>query len=266
MRRLRSERWAIIWLALCACTSTPPLRFGTTSTVQQSGALDGLDSLWNGTKLAVVIAGSGQILRSAADGNLDVVLTHAPSLEARFMDSAHAALRCPFVQSRFALLGPAADPAHVAQAGDARDAFRRMARTGVVFVSRGDSSGTHVRELALWKAAGVEPLGYDWYIETGADQGANVRQADQWQGYTLVDLPTFAKLKDIDLKVLYSQAGDTLLANPYTLYVVKNTPPHNDAAAFAQWAVTAWRAHILTLRLPDGTPAFAARPGSCTPA
>lgn len=233
--------------------------------MQQSGALDGIDSLWDGTKLAVVIAGSGQILRSAADGNLDVVLTHAPALEARFMDPAHASLRCPLVASRFAVLGPAADPAHVAQAKNAADAFRRMARTGVVFVSRGDSSGTHVRELALWKAAGVDPQGNDWYIETGADQGANVRQTDQYQGYTLVDLPTFARLKNIDLKVLYTQAGDTLLTNTYTLYLVRTPIPHKDAAAFAQWAMTTWRAQILTLHLPDGTPAFATRPGPCTP-
>jgi len=253
-------------VGLATCTSERPLRFGTTTTVQQSGALEGIDTLWPPPhpRLAVIVAGSGQILRSAADGNLDVVLTHAPLLERKFLDSTHALLRCPMIVSAFAVVGPAADPARVARATSAADAFRRLGRTGAVFVSRGDSSGTHVKELALWRAAGVDPSGEDWYIETGADQAANLRQADEWKGYALADLPTFYAQRRLALTVLY--AGDAALTNPYTLYVVRvpDPPgPHPAAAAFAAWAMGAWRSRILARRLPDGRPAFAARAGAC---
>src|SRR6266571_5341838 len=141
MRALRKVMAALMCAAAAACTSTPPLRVGTTYTVQQSGALDLIDSLWSGVRVVSVIAPSGQILQAAARGDLDVVITHAPSLEARIL-AGHALLRCPFVSSRFALVGPAADPADVARAQHAVEAFTRIARARARFVSRGDSSGT----------------------------------------------------------------------------------------------------------------------------
>ena len=142
-----------------ACQPAPaPLRLGTTYTVQQSGALAVLESLWTGPRFTTVVAPSGQILRAAANGDLDVVITHAPALERRLLVAPGlAVLRCPLVASRFAIVGPAADPARVAAVPSAAAAFRRIAAVGAPFVSRGDSSGTHVKELALWQAAGVTP-------------------------------------------------------------------------------------------------------------
>src|SRR5437879_4575041 len=100
-----------------ACHGGPrPLRLGTTYTVQQSGALAVLEAHWTGAPLAVVVGPSGQILRSAAQGDLDVVITHAPALEARILGTAHTTLRCPLVASRFAVVGPPDDPAPVAAA------------------------------------------------------------------------------------------------------------------------------------------------------
>jgi len=240
-----------------------PLRLGTTYTVQQSGALAVLESLWTGAPLATVIAPSGQILRSAANGDLDVVITHAPALEARFLDSARTTLRCPLVASRFAVVGPAADRAGVARANDAADALRRIARARATFVSRGDSSGTHVKELALWRAAGeAAPPRAPWYVESGADQATTLHLADERDAYALADLPTFAQLADLRLRVLF--ARDTALTNPYTLYVVRTPDPHPAARAFADWATAAGRTRLLTLRLTDGTVAFAPREGACT--
>src|SRR5207248_8369981 len=133
-----------------------PLRLGTTFTVQQSGALALLDSLPPPDSLVTVISSSGQILQSAARGDLALVITHAPSLEERLLVApGHVALRCPFVTSRFAIVGPASDPAGVAGAPTAADAFHRIAVTRASFISRGDSSGTHIKELSLWQAAGV---------------------------------------------------------------------------------------------------------------
>jgi len=241
----------------------PPLRLGTTYTVQQSGALAVVES-WTGAPLATVVSPSGQILRSAAQGDLDVVITHAPTLERRILaEPGHVALRCPLVASRFAIVGPAADPARVAAAASAADGFRRIAARGGPFVSRGDSSGTHVKERALWDAAGVAPQ-RAWYLESGADQATTLHLADERNAYALADLPTYAKLSGLRLRVLFT--ADTALTNHYTLYVVRVPDPHASAAAFARWAMDTARAHILSLRLADGTPAFAARAGECATA
>ena len=238
------------------------MRLGTTTTVEQSGALAVLDSLHPPAAFAVVIGPSGQILRSAAAGDLDVVITHAPSLEQRLLVApGHAALRCPFVASRFALVGPPADPAKARGAATAAEALRRIAAAHAPFVSRGDSSGTHVKELALWQSAGVSPKGRPWYLETGTDQGATLRVADERRAYALADLPTFVKLKGVDLRVLLT--ADTALLNPYTLYVIRTATPHPAAAAFGSWALTDWRARLLTLQLQDGTAAFQPLAGGC---
>jgi tungstate transport system substrate-binding protein len=172
------------------------------------------------------------------------------------------------VSSRFAIVGPAADPAHVAGATSAADAMRRIATTGGAgaggragFVSRGDSSGTHVKEVALWEAAGVSPAGRAWYVPAGTDQAATLRLADERGTYALADLPTFARFTGIDLRVLFT--ADSALVNPYTLYVIRSSAPHPAAARFAPWALAAWRERLLTLRLPDGTAAFATRAGGC---
>jgi tungstate transport system substrate-binding protein len=248
-----------------ACTSEArPLRLGTTTTVEQSGALAVLDSLHPPVKVAVVIGPSGQILRSAAAGDLDVVITHAPSLEQRLLVApGHASLRCPFVASRFAIVGPPADPAKIAGAPTAAEALRRIAAARALFVSRGDSSGTHVKELALWSSAGVtpSPRGQPWYLETGSDQGATLRVADERRGYALADLPTFTKLQGVQLRVLVAE--DSALLNPYTLYVIRSPSPHPAAVAFATWALAGWRQRLLTFQLNGGMAAFQPRAGSC---
>ena len=171
-----------------------------------------------------------------------------------------ALLRCPLVASRFAIVGPDADPAHVAVAASAVDAFRRIAAAGGPFVSRGDSSGTHVKELTLWQSAGVKPAGR-WYLESGTDQAATLHLADERRAYALADLPTYAKLGGLGLRLLFS--ADTALTNPYTLYVVRSPTPHPASRDFATWATTRGREGILALHLADGTPAFVARAGEC---
>jgi tungstate transport system substrate-binding protein len=260
------EKAALICAALAACTSEArPLRLGTTYTIEQSGTLALLDSLHPPAAVTVVVGPSGQILRSAAAGDLDVVITHAPSLEQRLLVApGHAALRCPFVASRFAIVGPAADPAKVAGAATAVEALGRIAAASAPFVSRGDSSGTHVKELSLWAGAGVIPGGRPWYVESGADQAATLRLADERRAYALADLPTFTRLKGIELRVLL--AGDTTLGNPYTLYVTRSrspSPPHPAAVAFGSWALADWRARLLALRLDGGAAAFLPLPGGC---
>jgi len=249
--------------APAACTTGErPLRLGTTHTVEQSGALAVLDSLAHPVPSGV-IGPSGQILAAAARGDLDVVITHAPGLERRLLVApGHALLACPFVASRFAIVGPPADPARVAAAATAADAFRRITAAAAPFVSRGDSSGTHEKELALWASAGARPpAAGGWYLQAGADQATTLHVADERNAYALADLPTLAKLSGLRLRVLF--AADTALTNLYTLYVVRESPRRAAALAFARWAMDSARPRILGLRLPDGTPAFVARTGGC---
>lgn len=256
-------RAALICALAAACTSKPPLRVGTTTTVQQSGALDELDSLADAApaRFAVVIGPSGQILRSAAAGDLDVVLVHAPALEQRVL-AGHWTRRCPFGASRFGIVGPRADPAHAAQAASAPAALRRIRASGAMFVSRGDSSGTHEKERTLWRAAGVEPEPSDTYFETGGDQATTLRLADEWGAYALADLPTLAHQRGLALAVLF--ARDSLLANPYTLYVVRaDSGVAARADTLAQWLMARWRPRVLALRLADGTPAFEGGSANC---
>jgi tungstate transport system substrate-binding protein len=258
---------AVVLVLVGACRpASPPLRLGTTYTVQQSGALAVLESLWTarGTApLATVIGPSGQILRAAANGDLDAVITHAPALEEQLLVApGHALLRCPLAASRFAVVGPATDPAHVATAATAAEAFRRIATAGGPFVSRGDSSGTHLKELALWRGAGVTPAAR-WYLESGADQATTLHLADERAAYALADLPTYARLAGLASRILF--AADTALTNPYTLYVIRRTAAHPAAGAFATWAAHSGRDALLALRLSDGTPAFVPRAGDCTP-
>lgn len=259
---------ALVFLcaAHAACTRSTqaaPLRLGTTTTVDQSGALALLDSLHPPVPVRVIVGASGTILRSAAAGDLDVVITHAPSLEQRLLvDPGHAALRCPFVASRFAIVGPAADPAHVATAGSAAEAFRHIAERPASFVSRADSSGTHIKELSLWKAAGLSPAGSrnTWYVQAGGDQAATLRIADERAAYALADLPTFTRLQGIALHVLFT--ADTALGNPYTLYVTRSTA-NDRATQFSAWALNDWRTRLLAIRLAGGMPAFEPMPGGC---
>jgi tungstate transport system substrate-binding protein len=259
-------RRTLVLLLTCAAqaactrgTQATPLRLGTTTTVEQSGALAMLDSTYH-APLRVVVAASGTILRSAAAGDLDVVITHAPSLEERLLIApGHAALRCPFVVSRFAVVGPQADPARVAAAVTATDAFRRIANARAPFISRADSSGTHVKELSLWKSAGLAPGARDrWYVQAGVDQAATLRIADERAAYALADLPTFTRLRGIDIRVLFT--ADTTLGNPYTLFVIRSAPDQNGATQFSRWATQEWRPRLLAVRLPGGMAAFASPP------
>jgi tungstate transport system substrate-binding protein len=254
---------------LGAACGSPPIRLGTTYTLEQSGALTGMDSLWRGERFVTVVGPSGQILRSAAAGDLDVIVTHAPALEQRLVAGpGHAALACPQFASRFGLVGPPADPAGIRGLESGLAAMRRIGQVGPVFVSRADSSGTHQKEIELWRLAGVDPGPTLWYVESGGSQAANLQQASNWRGYTLTDLPTFALMKDrrgdaLDLELLVAPPADTLLTNPYTLYLT--APPERRARArpFADWLATAWRDRVLALRLPDGSAAFVARAGAC---
>jgi tungstate transport system substrate-binding protein len=167
-----------------------------------------------------------------AEGLVQLVISHAPDAEARALEQHPDWVRLELAQNQFVIVGPTSDPAKVRAAADAADAFRRIARSSVPFVSRGDLSGTHEREGALWDAAGERPP-VERLIVSGRGMALALRHADQLRSYTLSDEATYRQFEGaLELQVLYQ--GDARLVNTYAVI-----HPQSDAAAgrLADWLV-----------------------------
>jgi tungstate transport system substrate-binding protein len=214
------------------------LTLATTTSTRDSGLLDLLVPMFReqtGVEVRVVAVGSGQALELARRGDADVLLTHAPAAEQKFMDEGWGEERRPVMHNDFILVGPGSDPAQVKGQTSIVEAFERIAREQAPFVSRGDDSGTHQKEMELWKQAGLEPQG-DWHIDSGAGMAEALRMAHEKQAYTLADRGTFLALrKDLQLEILCE--GDPLLQNDYSVITVSaKKHPHVKAAAAQKFA------------------------------
>jgi len=185
----------------------------TTTSFRDTGLLDSLAPLFErrtGMRLRVVAVGSGQALRMGERGDADVLLVHSPAAEAAFMAAGHGVARRVVATNYFTIVGPPDDPAHVRDAPSAAEALARIARQGAVFVSRGDSSGTHARELRLWSGVGG-PRRWSGYYETGQGMAASLLVASERRGYTLSDRATFGSLRPrLDLVPLREREPDLL--------------------------------------------------------
>jgi tungstate transport system substrate-binding protein len=159
-------------------------------------------------------AGSGKSLQLLKDKKVDMVMVHAPAAEKQAVQEGWATDRTLIGSNEFFMVGPASDPAKIAEAKSATDAYRRIAEAKAKFFSRGDNSGTHKKELQIWQTAGIQPAG-DWYIVTKDFMTATLKRANQEKGYFMVDSSTWtAEKKNVaDLKVLYQ--GDKMLVNTY---------------------------------------------------
>jgi len=211
------------------------LILATTTSTQDSGLLDGIlpdFTAETGITVDVVAVGTGQALQLGEDGNADLLLVHARAREDAFMAAGHGVRREDVMYNDFVLVGPADDPADVRNADSAADAFARIATTEGTFVSRGDDSGTHTKERAIWAAAGVEPTG-KWYLSAGQGMGAVLTMANEQLAYTLSDRATYLArtLEGTELEIVYE--GDPILFNPYGVMAVnpaKNEQIHNGLA------------------------------------
>jgi tungstate transport system substrate-binding protein len=209
-----------------ACTSaaTEPqtLRLATTTSTENSGLLavilSDFEAKFN-ARVDVVAVGTGQALKLGEDGNADVVLVHARNLEDAFMQAGHGTRRADVMYNDFVILGSPDDPVGIKGMQNAAQALSTIAAQQAPFVSRGDESGTHVKELEIWAQAGVEPVG-DWYISAGQGMGAVLTMANEQQAYTLSDRATYLArtLEGTDLVILVE--GDPLLFNPYGVIAV----------------------------------------------
>lgn len=193
----------------------------TTTSVQNTGLLDILVDIYQkktGYTVKAVALGSGQALKLASNGEADILWVHDPQEEQKFMDKGYGAERVTFMHNDFVILGPKNDPAGVMGAEKAAQAFKKIAASKALFISRGDNSGTHGKEIQLWKEAGAFPE-REVYIEAGQGMSQSLRLANEKQAYILTDRATYLTLrKSIDLVIVCE--GDASLINPYSLILV----------------------------------------------
>ncbi|MGH7128127.1 MAG: substrate-binding domain-containing protein [Planctomycetaceae bacterium] len=232
----------------------------TTHTVEDSGLLEVLDSAFAAAhpelRLRVVVAGSGEVLEIGRRADADVLITHAPAAELRFVEDGYGVDRRAIMHNDFVVYGPSADPAGVASAKDAAEAFARIAAAGAPFVSRGDDSGTHRKELAIWRLAGIVPAG-DWYLEAGLGQADALRVASERGAYMLADRATYTVLRP-SLRLMPLVRGDSMLINRYAVTLITRAANAAGARTFADWVVGPAAAALIRGlgRDADGVPLF----------
>ncbi len=197
------------------------LRLATTTSTDNSGLLAELhppfEKKYN-VKVDVIAVGTGKALRLGENGDVDVVMVHAPVAEISFVDKGHGVERLSVMHNDFVILGPQDDPAGLGGATTLNKALQNLYDSGSYFVSRGDDSGTHKKELSLWHAAGKNSFG-NWYMAVGQGMGAVIQIANDKQAYTLSDRGTYLAHKDkISLIPLFE--GDPELFNPYHVIIV----------------------------------------------
>ena len=247
MRRLLSFVVALILsVAVTASAQAPGSKtviLSTTTSTQDSGLLDVLLPLFekqSGYTVKAISVGTGQALALAARGEADVTLAHAPAVEKKYVTEGKMHDRRLVMYNDFLVIGPEADPAKIRGEKSVVAALKKIAETGARFVSRGDKSGTHTLELALWKQAGIEPKGA-WYIESGQGMGQTLGIANERRAYTLTDRGTYlAFARRIDLPIMVER--DRPLLNVYSVMEVNpaNGPRVNAAGgkAFADWMLS----------------------------
>ncbi len=202
------------------------LTLTTTTSTYDTGLLDEVNAAFEdryGAEVAAVAQGTGAALEAGRAGDSDLVMVHARSLEDEFMREGYGVNRRDLMFNDFVVVGPEDDPAGIDGMGEITAAFRAIAGTESTFISRGDNSGTHAKELEIWDEAGVEPGG-EWYRETGSGMGEALNQANQTSGYTLVDRGTFVSQRsELEVSVRVEgpiEGGPELLANPYGVVAV----------------------------------------------
>ncbi len=212
----------VLFLAACSQPPTKNLLLVSTTSTQDSGLLDVLLPAFeeqSGYTVQLVATGSGQALEMGREGNADVILLHSPAAEEKFMDEGYGIDRRLVMHNDFVVVGPPNDPAALRTAPTLDSAFERIFSNAVTFVSRGDDSGTHVKELELWKNANLDPTGQPWYIETGQGQGVTLSVASEKEGYALTDRGTFLAYRpNVNLEIVFE--GDPFLKNIYHVLTV----------------------------------------------
>jgi ABC-type tungstate transport system permease subunit/ABC-type tungstate transport system substrate-binding protein len=202
---------------------TETLRLAITTTTENSGLISVINPVFENeqnVKIKVITVGSGQALRLGEQGDVDVLLTHAPEDEKQFVKSGYGIERYPVMHNDFILVGPKNDPANIKSSNSISEAFNNLLLSRNKFISRGDDSGTHKKELSIWKHSKLLPEG-DWYVQSGTGMGSVLLLANEQQAYTLTDRGTYLAFKErINLDIHYQ--GDSFLHNPYHIIAINS--------------------------------------------
>ena len=244
--------------------ATETLRVATTTSTTNSGLLDYLlpeFTQTSGIVFEIASVGSGQALRMARMGQVDIVLVNAPVAEEKFVASGFGLKRATFMKNKFVIVGPPGDPANIANAKSAREAMELISSEASRFVSRADDSGTHKRELSLWHSIYQSPYG-DWYYEAGLGMKSTLSLANDMQAYTLTDTGTWLSLRStLNLTICYD-LDDPLLQNPYSVIAV-NPARHaagsirgDLAERFIAWLTSETAQSLIAEFRVDGTQLF----------
>ncbi|NNN43716.1 tungsten ABC transporter substrate-binding protein [Vibrio sp. 1-1(7)] len=220
------------------------IRLATTTSTYHSGLLDYLLPEFkkdSGYTVDVIATGTGKALKMGEHGDVDLVMTHAPAAEALFVKQGYGVLPRKLMYNDFILVGPKADPAQVSDQPNVQQAFAHIAASSIPFISRGDDSGTHKKELIIWAKSQVK-TDFPGYRSVGQGMGPTLNMASEMQAYTLTDRGTWlAYQSKLDLAMLYE--GDSLLFNPYQVILVnpERYPSINyqGAKTFSDWLVNA---------------------------
>jgi len=236
----------LISVAVGAGAQSRYITVASTTSTEQSGLFKHMLPAFQkktGIEVRVVALGTGQALDMARRGDADVVFVHAKAAEEKFIAEGHGVKRLPVMYNDFVLIGPKSDPAKVAGGKDITAALKKIKSESASFVSRGDRSGTHMAELALWKQSGID-IAADkgpWYRDTGQGMGAALNSASSMNGYILADRGTWISFKNRgDLAILVE--GDRRLFNQYGVILV-NPGKHKHVKrdlgqAFIDWVIS----------------------------
>ena len=236
---LASTRSVFLLLSVCLVGCASPRErvvLATTTSVEDSGLLDSLATSFQSAHpqyiLAPVAAGTGMVLEIGRRKDADVLITHDSAGEMQFVADGHGHSRRYVMQNDFIIVGPPDDYAKV-RGMNALAALRQLAEREIPFVSRADDSGTHRRELRLWREAGVKPSG-DWYMEAGVGMGDALLLAGQKHAYILTDRATYLTFKPrVNLDIMVD--GDPPLLNKYAVIIVAGARNEEAGRAFADW-------------------------------
>lgn len=220
-----------------------PIRLATTTSTDNSGLLTYLLPVFTrdtGYRVHVIAVGTGKALRLGRDGDVDIVLVHAISAETEFVNQGHGVKRYPVMYNDFVIIGDPSDPAGIKDSASIIDAFSRIKTSKSLFISRGDDSGTHKKEIKIWQSANLKPVG-KWYWEAGQGMGKIIQIANELGAYTLTDRGTWLGYKDkVELRLLYQD--DSMLFNPYGIIAVNPQRyadiNHSGATALINWMIS----------------------------
>jgi tungstate transport system substrate-binding protein len=246
LKTLIGIAFIVVVLAAVPAHAETRLRCASTTSTQNSGLFDYLLPIFEqktGIKVDVVAVGTGAALEIGKRGDADVVMVHAKDQELKAVEEGWFVDRHDLMYNDFVIIGPTNDPLNIKGTKSASAAFKQIADQGGPFVSRGDKSGTHAKELQVWKKAGVDPQGRKWYLEVGQGMAKTQRIANEKRGYTLTDRGTWLATRDQDkLDLIIVVEGDPVLYNQYGVMAV-NPEKHQqvkykEAKMFIDWLVS----------------------------